>query len=156
VEIVLNKLDQKIIARLQADGRLTNQQLAEQVGMSPSACWRRVKSLEAAGIIRRYAALVDRRKAGFSISAIVHVLLARHEAMDVEPFEQRIMRQPEVLECFATSGEADYHLHVVASDIDAYHQFLNEVMFKMPGIAHVRSHIVLKEIKADVALPLGP
>ena len=94
-------------------------------------------------------------RAGFSILVIVHVLLARHESMDVDPFEERIKRQPEVLECFATSGEADYHLHVVASDIDAYHRFLNGVMFKMPGIAHVRSHIVLKEIKAEVALPLG-
>jgi DNA-binding Lrp family transcriptional regulator len=152
---MMDALDRKIIARLQEDGRLTNQQLAEEVGMSASACWRRVKSLEAAGIIRGYAALVDKRKAGFSISAIVHVLLARHESMDVEPFEERIKRQPEVLECFATSGEADYHLHVVAADIDAYHRFLNSVMFKMPGIAHVRSHIVLKEIKVEVALPLG-
>jgi DNA-binding Lrp family transcriptional regulator len=152
---MIDALDGRIIAELQADGRLTNQLLAERVGMSSSACWRRVKSLEEAGIIRGYAALVDKRKAGFSISAIVHVLLARHESMDVEPFEERIKRQPEVLECFATSGEADYHLHVVASDIDAYHRFLNGVMFKMPGIAHVRSHIVLKEIKAEVALPLG-
>ena len=152
---MIDARDAKIISELQADGRLTNQLLAERVGMSASACWRRVKSLEASGIIRGYAALVDRRKAGFSISAIVHVLLARHESMDVEPFEERIKRQPEVLECFATSGEADYHLHVVAADIDAYHRFLNGVMFKMPGIAHVRSHIVLKEIKAEVALPLG-
>ena len=152
---MIDARDAKIISELQADGRLTNQLLAERVGMSASACWRRVKSLEASGIIRGYAALVDRRKAGFSISAIVHVLLARHESMDVEPFEERIKRQPEVLECFATSGEADYHLHVVAADIDAYHRFLNGVMFKMQGIAHVRSHIVLKEIKAEVALPLG-
>jgi Lrp/AsnC family transcriptional regulator, leucine-responsive regulatory protein len=151
---MIDALDRRIIAELQTDGRLTNQLLAERVGMSASACWRRVKSLEEAEIIRGYAALVDKRKLGFSISAIVHVLLARHESMDVEPFEERIKRQPEVLECFATSGEADYHLHVVASDIDAYHRFLNGVMFKMPGIAHVRSHIVLKEIKAEVALPL--
>ena len=151
---MLDDLDRRIIAELQLDGRLTNQLLAEKVGMSASACWRRVRSLEEAGIIRGYAALVDRRKAGFSISAIVHVVLARHESMDVEPFEQRIQRQPEVLECFATSGEADYHLHVVAADIDTYHRFLNDVMFKMPGIAHVRSHIVLKEIKAEVALPV--
>jgi Lrp/AsnC family transcriptional regulator, leucine-responsive regulatory protein len=154
VDIVLDLLDHKILAHLQANGRLTNQQLAEDVGMSSSACWRRVKHLEEAGIIRGYAALVDRRKAGFSISAIVHVLLARHETVDVEPFEERILRQPEVLECVATSGEADYHLRVVARDIEAYHQFLNGVMFKMPGVSHVRSHIVLKEIKSEVALPL--
>jgi Lrp/AsnC family transcriptional regulator, leucine-responsive regulatory protein len=134
---------------------LTNQQLAEHVGMSSSAYWRRVKHLEEAGIIRGYAALVDRRKAGFTVSAIVHVLLARHETMDVEPFEERILRQPEVLECVATSGEADYHLRVVARDIEVYYQFLNNVMFKMQGVAHVRSYIVLKEIKTEVALPLG-
>jgi Lrp/AsnC family transcriptional regulator, leucine-responsive regulatory protein len=83
------------------------------------------------------------------------VLLARHETMDVEPFEERILRQPEVLECVATSGEADYHLRVVARDIEVYYQFLNNVMFKMQGVAHVRSYIVLKEIKTEVALPLG-
>lgn len=153
--MMLDVVDHKILAHLQANGRLTSQQLAEDIGMSSSACWRRVKSLEESGIIRGYAALVDRRKAGFSISAIVHVVLARHETMDVEPFEERIMRQPEVLECFATSGEADYHLRVVARDIDAYHQFLNSVMFKLPGVAHVRSNIVLKEIKTEVALPLS-
>jgi len=152
---VLDRLDHKILAKLQADGRLTNQQLAEEVGMSSSACWRRVKSLEEAGIIRGYAALVDRRKVGFSISAVVHVLMARHEIMDVAPFEERIRRQSEVLECLATTGEADYHLRVVARDIEAYDDFLNEVMFKMPGVAHVRSYIVLKDVKSGVALPLG-
>ena len=88
--MMLDVVDHKILAHLQANGRLTSQQLAEDIGMSSSACWRRVKSLEESGIIRGYAALVDRRKAGFSISAIVHVVLARHETMDVEPFEERL------------------------------------------------------------------
>lgn len=151
---MLDVFDTKILTSLQIEARLTNQELADKVGMSTSACWRRVKQLEDSGVIRGYVAVVDRRKAGFSISAIVHVILSRHESVGVEPFEERILRQPEVLECVATTGEADYHLKVVATDIDAYHQFLNNVMFRMPGVAHIRSHIVLKEIKSASALPL--
>ena len=89
----------------------------------------------------------------FDFSAIVHVTLARHEQESVERFIKEVQRQPEVLECFATSGEADFHLRVVAEDIDAYNAFLDDFIFRLPGVSQVRSNIVLKEIKADTALP---
>lgn len=154
VKSMLSHKDRRILAELQADSRLTMQQLADKVGMSSSACWRRVKSLEDAGVIERYAVIVNPRKAGFGLASMVHVSLARHEQKNVEHFIREVLRHPEVLECFATSGEADFHLRVVVRDIDAYNAFLDDFIFQLPGVSQVRSNIVLKEIKADTALPI--
>ncbi len=129
------------------------QQLAEKVGMSASACWRRVRALEETGVIDRYAVQVDAQKAGFMLSSMTLVSLERHEKQNVEHFVREILQHPEVLECFATSGEADFHLRVVVEDIDAYNRFLDDFIFKLPGVSQVRSNIVLKQIKADTALP---
>jgi len=145
--------DRAILAELQRDSRLTMQELAARVGMSSSACWRRVKALEEGGVIDRYAVIVNPKKAGFSLSSMTHVSLARHEEKNVEKFIKEVGRHPEVLECFATSGEADFHLRVVAEDMDAYNKFLDDFIFRLPGVSQVRSNIVLKEIKADTALP---
>ena len=150
---MLEARDRRILDELQNDSRLTMQELAERVGMSGSACWRRVKSLEENGVIDRYAAIVNARKAGFGLSSVVHVSLARHEQKNVERFIREVQRHPEILECFATSGEADFHLRVVVEDIDAYNVFLDDFIFKLPGVSQVRSNIILKEIKADTALP---
>jgi DNA-binding Lrp family transcriptional regulator len=151
---MLSRKDRAILAELQADSRLTMQQLAEKVGMSSSACWRRVKSLEESGVIDRYAVIVNPGKAGFSLSSMTLVSLARHEERSVENFVKEVRRHPEVLECFATSGEADFHLRVVVEDIEAYNKFLDDFIFRIPGVSQVRSNIVLKEIKTDTALPL--
>ena len=150
---MLESKDRRILSELQLDSRLTMQELGERTGMSSSACWRRVKSLEEAGIIDRYAVLVNTRKAGFGFSSMVHVSLARHEKKNVDRFIKEVQRHPEVLQCFATSGEADFHLRVVAEDIDAYNAFLDDFIFRLPGVSQIRSNIVLKEIKADTALP---
>ena len=151
---MVSKKDRAILAELQRDSRLTMQQLAEKVGMSSSACWRRVRSLEESGVIDRYAVIVNPAKAGFALSSMTQVSLARHEERSVENFVTEVLRHPEVLECFATSGEADFHLRVVVEDIDAYNKFLDDFIFRIPGVSQVRSNIVLKEIKADTALPL--
>lgn len=146
--------DRNLLAELQRDSRQTTQQLAEKTGMSPSATWRRIKNLEDSGVIDRYAVIVNPRKAGFALSSMVQVSLARHEQANVDNFVREVLRHPEVLECFATSGEADFHLRVVVEDIDAYNTFLDDFIFKLPGVSQVRSNIVLKEIKADTALPI--
>ena len=151
---MLGTKDRRILAELQRDSRLTTQELADKVGMSSSATWRRVKSLEEAGVIDRYAALVNPKKAGFSLSSMVQISLARHERSNVDHFIREVLQHPEVLECFATSGAADFHLRVVVEDIDAYNRFLDEFIFKLKGVSQVRSNFVLKEIKADTALPL--
>ncbi len=150
---MIEKQDEKILARLQKDGRMTNQQLADEVGMSPSACWRRLRALEETGVIEGYAALVNRERAGFAMSAILHVSLERHDVKFVDEFVSRVMARAEVLECFATTGEADYHLRVVVRDMAAYNRFLDEFVFRLPGIRNVRTNVVLKEIKTSVALP---
>lgn len=152
-QMMLNRKDRAILRELQQDSRQTMQQLADKVGMSSSACWRRVRSLEESGVIDRYAVQVNARKAGFGLSSMTHVSLARHERKNVETFVKEVLRHPEVLECFATSGEADFHLRVVVEDMDAYNRFLDDFIFKLPGVSQVRSNIVLKEIKADTALP---
>lgn len=153
--MMLEMRDQQLLAELQQDSRLTMQELAERVGMSTSACWRRVKALESDGVISRYAVIVDPKKAGFGLASMVHVSLARHEQKNVENFVRQVSRHPEVLECFATSGEADFHLRVVVHDMEAYNRFLDDFIFKLPGVSQVRSNIVLKEIKSDTALPFA-
>jgi Lrp/AsnC family leucine-responsive transcriptional regulator len=155
-KIVLSRKDRAILKELQRDSRLTMQELAQKVGMSSSACWRRTRALEDDGVIDRYAAIVNPRKAGFSLSSMTLVSLERHEQKNVDNFVKEVKRHPEVLECFATSGEADYHLRVVVEDIDAYNRFLDDFILKLPGVSQVRSNIILKEIKADTALPFKP
>ncbi|MBR0873994.1 Lrp/AsnC family transcriptional regulator [Bradyrhizobium tropiciagri] len=145
--------DERILAELQKDGRATNQQLADSVGMSTSACWRRVRALEESGVIAGYSALVQREQAGFATSAILHVSLERHDAKFVDEFVARVTTRREVLECFATTGDADYHLRVVVRDMEAYNKFLDEFMFRIPGIRYVRTNVILKEIKTGIALP---
>jgi len=150
----LTEQDRRILALLQADSRIANQELADRVGMSASACWRRVRLLEEEGVIAAYPAVLDAAKGGLSFSAIVHVTLMRHEAHPVSAFISRIVERPEVLDCFATTGEADYHLRVVCRDKDAYNAFLEDFLFRLPGIAHVRTNLVLKDIKLSTKLPL--
>lgn len=151
--MMLDKNDRAILKELQLDSRVTMQQLALKIGMSSSACWRRIRSMEDSGVIDRYAVVVNPRKAGFEMSSMTLVSLARHEKGNVENFVKEVLRHPEVLECFATSGEADYHLRVVVENMDAYNKFLDDFILRLPGVSQVRSNIVLKEIKTDTALP---
>ena len=145
----LEDADWRLLDLLQAEGRITNQELAERAGMSASACWRRVRALEAEGVIRRYAALVDARRAGCTFDALVHVSLVRHSRENVEEFTAEVRRCPEVREAFAITGVADYHLRVVCRDQDAYNAFMERFLFRLSGVANVQTHIVLREIKAD-------
>jgi Lrp/AsnC family leucine-responsive transcriptional regulator len=154
VDETLSEQDRRLLRALQVDGRLSNADLAEQAGMSASACWRRVRALEDAGIITRYAALVDAPAAGLAFHAIVHVTLTRHEHGHVATFIEEVRRRPEVLDCFATTGEADYHLRVVCADLDAYNRFLEGFLFRLPGIANVRTNLILKPIKMETAVPV--
>lgn len=151
---MLEKSDRHVLEVLQREGRISNQDLAERTGMSASACWRRVRALEDAGLIRGYRAVIDADGAGLSFHAIVHVSLTRHEADHVTRFISEIRQRPEVLDCFATTGDADYHLRVRCPDIAAYNRFLDDFLFRLPGIANVRTNLVLKEIKHDTPLSL--
>ena len=151
----MDRTDIRILDALQRDGRLSNQKLAERVGVSTAACWRRVRALEENGTIERYAALLSRPRLGLDLCAFVHVTLARHLKESKSLFEKAIQGHPEVLECFATTGDADFILRVVTSGIDALDKLIEDFLFAMPQISQVKSHIALRELKLDTALPLA-
>ena len=153
---MIEEQDRRILKALQEDGRISNQELAEKTAMSASACWRRVRALEQAGVIRRYTALVNPAEAGLSFHAILHVQLTRHEPGYLDTFIAEVMQREEVQDCFATTGEADYHLRVLCRDLDAYNAFLEDVLFRLPGVANVRTNLVLRSIKQETAIALSP
>ena len=129
--------------------------LAETViGLSAAACWRRVKALEESGVIKGFAALVDPARVGQPLSALVMVTLVRHHIDDTVEFERRIREYPEVLQCYATTGNADFVLRVVIEDMAAYDRFLNEKLFTLAGISQVTSNFALREIKNETAVPI--
>lgn len=150
----LSQNDRRILDLLQADCRLSNQQLADRLNLSPSACWRRVRALEEAGLVRGYVALLDAERVGLRFSAIAMVSLARHDRSHVENFVEQVRVRPEVVACHATTGDADYHLHVIAADLAAYNAFLDDFLFRLPGVSQVRTSLVLKEIKRTTRLAL--
>ena len=150
----MDRTDIRILNELQRNGRLSNQRLAEIVGISTAACWRRVRGLEEQGVIERYAALLSRPKLGLNLCAFVHVTLARHVQESTTPFEEAVKQRPEVMECFATTGDADFILRVVTAGIDSLDKFLEDFLFALPQISQVRSNIALRELKLDTVLPL--
>lgn len=154
-EIILDRYSRLILAELQRDARLTVQQLSERVGLSATPCWKRVKQMEAAGVIRGYTALVDRDKVGLGLRVVVEANLSQHGEAEVRRFEQAVAAAPQIVQCMSTTGQADYILTVLVPDIRRYEQFLHDTLFKLPGITHVRSSIVLRELKAEVRLPIA-
>ena len=143
----LDDKDRRILAMLQGDCRLSNADLAEKVGMSTSALWRRVRSLEEAGVIERYGAVVDPARMGLGFHAIVHVHLTRHDRDRVGGFIRAVRGRPEVQECYATTGQSDYHLRVLCRDLEAYNAILEEFLFRQPAVESAQTNLVLRTIK---------
>ena len=152
--IDLDAIDRRILTELQADARISNAALAEAVGLSPSPCLRRVRALEAAGVIRRYAALLEPAEVGLPISVFVQVTLERQIDRALETFETAIQDRPEVMECYLMTGDADYLLRVVVSDLNAYERFLKEHLTRVSGVASIKSSFALNQVKYSTALPL--
>ncbi|MDC9812475.1 MULTISPECIES: Lrp/AsnC family transcriptional regulator [Rhizobium] len=146
--------DIRILKALQSEGRLTNQELAERVGMSTSPCWRRVKRLEESGVIRGYQALVDRRAVGLGVLAFVRVQIDTHSHDEAERFEREVGELEAVIACYSVAGEADFLLQVVATDLDNYAEFAMTVIRRLPGIKEMHTMFVLKDIKASTILPV--
>lgn len=155
-KVSLDRHSLQILAELQRDARQTVQQLSEAVGLSPTPCWRRIKEMEAAGVIRGYTALVDRERVGLGLHVVIEANLSEHTEELVRKFERAVAASPQIVRCVSTTGQADYILTVLIADIKAYEQFLHDTIFKLPGITHVRSSIVLKEVKQEVRLPVAP
>ena len=145
--------DFKIIQALQADGRLTNQDLAERVGLSPSPCLRRVKMLEEAGVVRGYTALVDQKRYGLPLTVFVRIGLERHSHQIVQGFEARVTAIPEILDCYLMTGGADYLLRVVAKDLDDYERFVRQQLHAIPGIASIDTSFAYGHVKHSQVLP---
>ena len=133
---------------------MPNVELAEQVGLSPTPCARRVKNLEAEGVISRYVTLVDQKAVGLPVSVFVNVTLERQVEQALRVFESFITDRPEVMECYLMTGDADYLLRIVVADLDAYERFIVDHLTKVPGIANIKSSFALKQVAYKTALPV--
>ena len=153
--LVLDRIDRRILECLQQDGGLSNQELAEKVGLSPSPCLRRVRALEEAGIILKRVTLLDRKKLGLSLTVILNIGMDRHTPERFEEFEKAVAALPEVQECCLVTGmDADYQLKVVVPDMDHYQKFLLGRLTRVEGVTSVRSSFVLNQVLASTELPL--
>lgn len=153
--MTLDRYDRRILELLQDNGQLTNQELAERIGLSPSPCLRRVRSLEQAGLITGYRALLDAKKLGLTLVALVHISMDRHTPDRFANFEKQVARLPEVLECLLITGQAaDYQLKVIVKDMDAYQALLLNRITRIEGVSGVHSSFVLRAVIDRTAVPL--
>jgi Lrp/AsnC family leucine-responsive transcriptional regulator len=154
----LDKLDRHILRKLQDDGRATYDQLAEQVGLSPSAVLRRVKRLEESGVIDRYVALVKPEAVGLGLTAYLNVRLEKHteshKRNPMDLFRASVQTWPEVAECAALTGEMDYLLRVLVEDMAHYSRFIMDTLLKHPSVQDCKTSFVLDRVKATTAVPL--
>lgn len=150
----LDSIDWKILAVLQADGRISNVDLAERVNLSPSPCLARVKALERAGYISRYAALLSPASVGLRVNVFVQVRLERQVEAMLNTFEKAVIARHEVMECYLMTGTSDYLLRVVVSDLEEFQRFVTDVVAKIPGVGNIQSSVALKQVKYSTALPL--
>ena len=152
----LNSIDRRILENLQNDARLSNVDLARRIGLSPSPCLRRVARLQKTGVIRGYATLLDAEAVGLPVSVFVNVTLEKQIEPALEIFEKEIRACPEVMECYLMTGDSDYLLRVVTSDLSAYERFLLQHLTRIPGVASIKSSFALKQVAYRTALPIAP
>ncbi|BAQ46151.1 MULTISPECIES: Lrp/AsnC family transcriptional regulator [Methylobacterium] len=153
-KMVLDAIDRRILAALQRDGRLTNVQLAEEVGLSPSPCLRRVRLLEEAGVIGGYRATLDRAELGLGLTVFVGVKVVRHDESGAAAFRGAVRLLPSVVACHLVSGESDFLLQVVVPDLAAYERLLLDTLMRLPGVSDIRSNFAIQTVKAEGPLPL--
>ncbi len=150
----LDATDRRILEQLQADGRLSNQELAERVALSPSPCLRRVRALERAGVIRRYAAVLDPMQVGLGLLAYVTVKLEKRGKMPVDQFTRAVESWPEVIACYSMTGDMDYLMRVQVENLEHYSRFVMDKLLKQPGVIDIRTNFVLERVKETTVLPL--
>ncbi len=149
-----DKYDKLILHALQTDGRISNVHLAEKVSLSESACLRRVRALEESGFIDRYAALLSQPKVGLPGSVFVHIGLQREEESELAAFEDAVKNIPEVMECYLMTGEFDYLLRVVVSDMADFERLHRDSLTRLPGVARVNSSVTIRTVQKKTELPL--
>ena len=151
----LDRYDGHILQILQEDGRISNQDLAERIGLSASPCLRRVKALEDTGVITGYRALVDAKKLGLTLMALIHIAMDQHTPERFAAFEAQVQTMPNVLECLLITGQkADYQLKVIVKDLDAYQDLLLNRITRIPGVSGVHTSFVLRPVIHKTAMPL--
>jgi Lrp/AsnC family leucine-responsive transcriptional regulator len=152
---MLDQYDQRILRILQQEGRISNQELADRIGLSPSPCLRRVRALEESGIIAGYRAMLDAKALGLSLVAFVSISMDRHTPERFENFDAQVQAMPEVLECFLITGrDADYQLKVIVRDMDAFQELLLHQLTRIEGVSGVHSSFVLRQVVERTELPL--
>jgi Lrp/AsnC family leucine-responsive transcriptional regulator len=157
-KLAIDSYDRNILKQLQSDGRVSNQDLADRIGLSPSPCLRRVRALEESGVIQGYRAMVDAQTLGYSLMALVHVAMDKHTPERFENFDAAIRKIPEVLECLLITGQtADYQVKVVARDMESYQELLLNRINRIPGVTGVHSSFVLRRVvdRTDIPVPDG-
>jgi DNA-binding Lrp family transcriptional regulator len=152
--MALDRYDRLILEALQRDGRISNVQLAQQVNLSESACLRRVRALEEAGLINRYAALLNQKQAGLPGNVFVQIGLQREVESDLAAFEDAVREIPEVMECYLMSGEFDYLVRVVVSDMADFERIHKESLTRLPGVSRVNSSFAIRTVQRKTELPL--
>ena len=150
----MDTVDLNILERLQHDARITNVALAEAVHLSPAPCLRRVRELEASGVIHRYTTLLDAEQLGWQVSVFIEIRLERQVVSDLKIFEEHIESYPEVMECYLMTGTYDYLLRVVAKDLKSLQTFITDRLAGTPNVANIQSSIALKQVKYKTALPI--
>ncbi|HSU23379.1 Lrp/AsnC family transcriptional regulator [Comamonadaceae bacterium OTU4NAUVB1] len=151
----IDKFDLAILKELQDDGRLTNAELAQRVGLSAAPCWRRVRALEESGFIKGYHAEIDRRKIGLGVLAFVRLDTERANSEVTRKIEEAIRRLPEIVACHYISGTGMFELQVVAQDLDAFSRFALNSLMNLPNVKDLHTSFSLGEVKSGAALPLG-
>lgn len=150
----IDQIDRKILAAVQNDGRITSNELAARVGLSPSPCARRLRLLEESGVIKGYTAVIDQTRVGLPISAFASVKLERQREGELDRFAQAVARWPEVVDCYLMTGQRDYLLRIVVRDLGAYEQFLKDKLTRLDGVASIETSFALGQVKRSEALPL--
>jgi DNA-binding Lrp family transcriptional regulator len=150
----LDATDWRILSLLQADARISNVDLARQVGLSPSPCLNRVRTLEKGGYISRYVTLLDSLRVGLTVSVFIQVTLEKQIGPALQTFERAIRDRPEVMECYLMTGDADYLLRVVVPDLQALEHFILNFLSRVAGVGNIKSSFALKQVKYQTALPL--
>lgn len=151
----IDRVNAEILTLLQNDGRMSNAKLAEQLNMSETPCWRRLKALEESGIIEGYQANLNRRKLGLGVMAFVQLRCSEHDQDATREFHRIVNASPNILSCHNTTGADDYLIVAVARDLDDYSNFVETVLRRLPGITAIRSNLSLKEVKASSKLPVS-
>ena len=151
----IDRYDRQILDILQENGRISNQDLADRIGLSPSPCLRRVRTLEDAGIVTGYRALINAKALGYSLMALIYISMDKHTPERFENFERQILQIPEVLECLLVTGQdADYQIKVIVKDMDAFQELLLNRITRIQGVTGVQSSFVLRKVVDTTVLPV--